>query len=189
MGKTWVVQVRTGHLHGKRVCRFLPHGNGSFYLQYLNREFELQFRWHKGICVTAVWKRGERLARPTAPRLKWGWPEMAIKKRQVQTTDVQHLAAVESALMAQHMALVEHMALRKYDDGSDREPGWITVKVTGAAWVVQVKDPDSCCSFTAVADTIDKAIDTANLLLACDEAPWEHDNWLAKAKAEKNKKK
>lgn len=113
---------------------------------------------------------------------------MAIKKRLVANTDVQHLASVECDLFTQHMSLVEHCALRKYDDGTDREPGWFTVKVTGAAWVVQVKDPDSCTSFSAVADTLDKALDTAALLLACDEAPWEHDTWLAKSKADKKKK-
>jgi hypothetical protein len=189
MGKTWVIRVNRLRLHGKRVCRFLPNGKGTFYLQYLDREFELLFRWRAGICVVAVWKRGERLARPTEPRIEWEFPSMAIKKREVQKTDVQHLASVECDLFAQHMALVEHCALRKYDDGTDREPGWFTVKVTGAAWVVQVKDPDSCTSFAAVADTLDKALDTANLLLACDEAPWEHDPWLAKTKAEKSRKK
>jgi len=188
MGRSWIVQVNKLALHGKRVCRFLPNGKGVFYLQFLDREFELQFRWRQGICVTAVWRRGERLSRPAMPRVLWEFPSMAIRKREVQKTDVQHLAAMETTLMSQHMALVEHCALRKYEDGADREPGWFTVKVTGAAWIVQVKDPDSCTSFSAVADTLDKAFDTANLLLACDEAPWEHDVWLAKSKMEKKKK-
>jgi hypothetical protein len=114
---------------------------------------------------------------------------MAIKKRSIDVSGVIHLAAVETVLFSQHLALVEHCALRQYDDGSPREPGWITVKTTGAAWVVQVKDPDSRKSFTAVADTLDKALDTASLLLACDDAPWEHDAWLEKAYVEKSRKK
>lgn len=113
---------------------------------------------------------------------------MAIKKREVSKSDVQHLAAVETVLFKDHMPLLEHCCLRKYEDGTDREPGWITIKVTGAAWVIQVKDPDSATSFAAVADTLDKALDTAALLLAADEAPWEPDQWLARAKAEKKKK-
>jgi len=188
MGKSWTVHWSGVHLHRGRVSRYLPKGKSTFYLIMPDREFELTATFKKGMCVVAVWRPNERLSRPTAPRLRWEMPSMAIKRREVTTTDVQHLAAMETTLMSQHMALIEHCALRKYEDGSDREPGWFTIKVTGAAWVVQVKDPDSRKSFSAVADTFDKAIDTANLLLACDDAPWERDVWLEKMMAEKKKK-
>ena len=189
MGKTWDVYVYGNALHGKRPCRYVPKGKSYFYLHTNRYTFSLTAKFKRGIALTAQWVRGDRLLGRSATMFEWEYPSMAIKKRQVVNSDVQHLAAVESSLMAQHMALVEHCALRKYDDGTDREVGWFTVKVTGAAWVVQVKDPDSCMSFAAVADTLDKAFDTANLLLACDEAPWEHDVWLAKAKMEKDRKK
>jgi len=39
-----------------------------------------------------------------------------------------------------------------------------------------------------VADTLDKALDTAALLLACDEAPWEQDVWLKNSQQKKKKK-
>lgn len=100
----------------------------------------------------------------------------------------QHLAPVETVRFSDMMSLVEHMAFRKYDDGEPREPGWVTIKTQGAAWVVQVKDPDGCVSFTAIGETLDKALETAGLLLACDEAPWEPDTFLAQAKARKAKK-
>lgn len=97
-----------------------------------------------------------------------------------------HLAPMESELFRDMMSLVEHCAVRLYDDNSPRDIGWWTVKTLGAAWVVQVKDPDSCCSFNAIGDTIDKALATAALLLSSEEAPWESDNFL---KAQKAKKK
>lgn len=188
MGKTWSVGTYTGRLHTGRVCRYLPRGVSHFYVWFGKWELELTAKSRRGICVTAGWRGNTRLLRPGEPDLQEEYPSMAIKKRQVTAGDLQHLAAVETILFKEHMPIVEHCALRKYEDGTDREPGWITIKVTGAAWVVQVKDPDSCMSFPVVADTLDKALDTAALLLGCDEAPWEHDVWLAKSKAEKKKK-
>lgn len=102
--------------------------------------------------------------------------------------DAKHLAPVETALFKDMMSLIEHCCVRKYDDGDAREPGWITIKTQGAAWVVQIKDPDACCSFSAVGETLDKALETAALMLSCEEAPWEPDSWLTAAAAKKRKK-
>lgn len=112
-----------------------------------------------------------------------------MRKRQPlqQTEGVKHLAALESNYFGQLLSLVEHCAVRQYDDGTPRETGWFTIKVQGAAWIVQVKDPDGCCSFNALGDTLDKALETAALFLTCDEAPWEHDAFLAQSKARKKK--
>lgn len=111
---------------------------------------------------------------------------MKKKSAKVGAEAGKHLAAVESTIFQGLMPLVEHCAIRQYDDGDPRDPGWLTVKTQGAAWVIQVKDPDSGCSFAAVADTLDKALETAALLLSCDEAPWEPDRFLA-ANAKKKK--
>jgi len=110
------------------------------------------------------------------------------KKMSKGAEGVKHLAAMETNMFSQLMPLVEHMALKQYDDGEARETGWITIKTQGAAWCVQVKDPDAAVSFTAVADTLDKALETAALLLGCDDAPWEMDRFLAQGKANKGKK-
>jgi len=188
MGKTWIVYVERLRLHSKRVCRFLPKGTSQFYLNTFKNTLLLTARYKRGICVVAAWRRGNSYLHRDGRVYEAEFPSMAIRKREVSKSDVVHLASMDTNLLHAHMPLVEHLALRKYEDGTDREPGWITLKVTGAAWVVQVKDPDSATSFSAVADTIDKALDTAALLLACDEAPWEPDQWLARAKAEKKKK-
>jgi len=101
--------------------------------------------------------------------------------------NVKHLAPVETKIFGELLSLVEHCAIRQYDDGDTREPGWITIKTQGAAWVVQVKDPDSAASFTALGSSLDQALETAALMLSCDEAPWEPDTFLAAAKARKKK--
>lgn len=112
-----------------------------------------------------------------------------MKKRQAvgAAGGQKHLAPVESNYLSSLLPLVEHCAIRQYDDGDAREPGWFTVKTQGAAWIVQVKDPDGCVSFSAVGETLDKALETAALLLSCDEAPWEPDSFLASAKARRKK--
>ena len=113
---------------------------------------------------------------------------MAIKKRESKAKDIKHLAPVESRLFEGLLSLVEHMCMMQYEDGTPRIPGWVTLKSQGAAWCMQVKDPDSCSSFTAVGPTLDAAVETAALLLACDDAPWEADKWLAESAARAKKK-
>lgn len=112
-----------------------------------------------------------------------------MRKKQAASAanGAKHLAPVESNYFAQLLPLVEHCAVRQYDDNDPREPGWFTVKTNGAAWVIQVKDPDGGVSFTAIGETLDKALETAALLLSCDEAPWEVDSFLVSAKARKRK--
>jgi len=119
----------------------------------------------------------------------WRGEETSVKKvKRSEVSAVKHLAALGTEMFRDHMSLVEHVALMQYDDGELREPGWITIRTSGAAWQVVVKDPDSACSFIAIAKTLDEAIATASLLLGCEEAPWEPDAWLAQSKARSKKK-
>lgn len=98
-----------------------------------------------------------------------------------------HLASMESNVFAKLFNLVTHCAVTRYDDGDPRRPGWFTIKTLGSAWVVQIKDPDSCLQMTATAQSLDDALCLADLLLGGDEAPWEPDPFL-KQQASKNKK-
>jgi len=110
---------------------------------------------------------------------------MKKKLGKLEAKEVKHLAALESEVFRGLLPLIEHCCVRLYEDGDPREPGYFTVKTSGAAWVVQVKDVDACVSFSAVADSLDKALETAALLLSCEDAPWEHDRFLADAKKRK----
>lgn len=107
-----------------------------------------------------------------------------VKKKNAAKPEslARHVAPVETNLFAGIMPLVEHMAVTKYDDNDSREPGWLTIRTQGSAWAVVVKDPDSGNSFTSVAETLDKALETAALLLSCDEAPWAPDAYLKRTK-------
>jgi hypothetical protein len=142
----------------------------------------------KGIRVSGLWLPGDNLLQPPAESRRWGLPEMKKKSVKTGAEGGKHLAALETTRWGDMLSLVEHCAVTRYDDGDARTPGWITIKTSGAAWLVQVKDPDSASSFTAVAETLDKALETAALLLACDEAPWEPDRWLLAQQSGKRKK-
>jgi len=186
--KWWFIEARGMHLHRGRPCRWLPKGKSEFRIGLGKYVFHLQASWRRGIWLALRDYRGE-VPRGAVSPIVYKRPSM---KRRVSKSSpeggAQHLAPVETNRFADMMSLVEHLAYRKYDDGEPREPGWVTIKTQGAAWVVQVKDPDAAVSFSAIGETLDKALETAALLLACDEAPWEPDTFLAAARARKAKK-
>jgi len=87
------------------------------------------------------------------------------------------------------MGLVAHCADIKYDDGQARQPGWITIKTMGSAWVVECKDPDTTAVLRVVQATLDDALALASVLLESEEAPWEQDKWLQQQKLTSARKK
>lgn len=185
--KTWFVLLNRWSLHRGRPRRWLPAGKCQFMVLTARWEYVLTSVQRRGMCVVERWPRHVRLGAVGKAPLTWEYPDMKKRQPAAGAGGAKHLAALESDLLRDLLPLVEHCAVRQYDDGEAREPGWITIKTQGAAWCVQVKDPDGCCSFTAVAQTLDKALETACLLLACDEAPWEPDAFLSASKARKKK--
>jgi len=187
MAKTWVVICHRWRLHGVRPCRFLPRGVLSFYIARKTFVYTLTSKPFKGICLTAALRNGNASLPSEKPTWTWEFPDMKKKSVASAESGGRHLAALESNILAQLLPLVEHMGVTRYDDGDARLTGWVTIKTQGAAWVVQVKDPDSGNSFTVVDASLDKALETASLMLACDEAPWSPDPFL-KAQGAKKKK-
>jgi len=124
------------------------------------------------------------------PQAEWYGDLLKVKKKKqsAQSSDAAHLAAMESTLLGRLHPLVAHCCSTKYDDGDPRLPGWFTVKTMGSAWVVEVKDADTCMRLVVVQQTVDEALTLASLLLESEEAPWEPDQWLVAAKAKKGKK-
>lgn len=124
------------------------------------------------------------------PGYEWAGSVRSMKKKRQQAAnhDAQHLAAVESQLFQKLHPLIAHCAVTKYEDGDARKPGWWTLKTMGSAWVVEVKDPDTCMRLVVVQQTADEALMLASVLLESEEAPWEPDPWLSQ-QAAKNRKK
>lgn len=188
MPKTWVIHARGLHLHRGKPKRWLPKGKSTFYVCLGRYIFTLRGLSRRGICTLSRCRTDLRYA--TDPgALMWEVPSMKKKlSKAALEGGVKHLAPVETNRFADLMSLVEHCCFKVYDDGDPREPGWVTIKTVGSAWCVQVKDPDACVSFTATGSTLDAALETAALLLACDEAPWEEDRWLKQQRQGKGKK-
>jgi len=183
VAKHWFVQVDSWSLHRVRPRRFMPHGTCHFRVGLNDVVYHLTSEWWVGIWLTAISFRGPDFRAREGLVIPVGRP--VVKKKTAATPagdGARHIAAVETEILKGLMPLVEHCALVRYDDGDPRSPGWLTIKTIGAAWCVQVKDPDSCNSFQFVSDTLDHALEGAALLLACDDAPWQPDAWLKKSK-------
>lgn len=188
MGKEWSVLYRGNRWIGRRPCRWLPKGSGTFWVLTAKARYGMAFRPFKGICLVSAWSHYFGVGGSTPQLLRREeYPSMKQVKRSERAA-VKHLAAMETEVFRDFLPLVEHCGMLQYEDGSPRKPGWFTVRTNGAAWVVSVKDPDSCSSFQTVGKTLDEAMGSAALLLGCEEAPWEHDSFLAQAEKRSSKK-
>jgi len=172
-----------------RPCRWTPRRKTLFHVFWGCIRLSVWYRPWRGFYLAAVtWADRQESVVVPQPVTKGH----RVKKRKPggSSTDAValHLAPIESNVFAKLFNLVQHCAVTRYDDGESRQPGWFTVKTAGSAWVVQVKDPDSCCSLQAIGNTLDDALALADLLLGADDAPWEVDRFLKKQEAEKRKK-
>jgi len=173
--------VLTGN---RRKCRtrpkhWTPRKKTWYILRLRRKDVMVCYVPFRGFHARSVLERGGPL---TDPIFVYPPPEFSMKRvqpgKQTAEGSANHIAAVESSILAKLHCLVAHCATTRYEDNSPRRPGWWTVKTLGAAWVVQVKDPDSCCQIQATAQTLDDALALADLLLGSEEAPWEPDPWL-----------
>lgn len=177
---------RTGRR--RRPCRWLSKDwetwafvkNGAKVVLYGRRWF--------GICAWSVERRG--VVSQCWPDATW-IGDVAMKKRVPRAVGAEapaHLAAVESNLFSRLMPLVAHCCETRYDDGTARTPGWWTLKTMGSAWIVEIKDPDTCSRLVVVQQSVDDALALASVLLESEEAPWEPDPWMRAAAAKKKTK-
>lgn len=164
-----------------------PFRKSVYYIRHRSCTIRLTWAPFVGMAVTALW-RPSPLWSPSDPP-SFSWEFHAMKKRSVPAGADGEPNRVEmaSAVLKGHVSLVEHCACTRWEDGTPREPGWITIGTSGSSWTVTVKEPDACASFRVVAPTIDQALDTAALLLACEEAPWERDRFLEEQRKRKKK--
>jgi len=166
----------------------LPRGSGWFWLRTRTDWMCFTFRCFHGLHL--VWrgqfKPGE-FPRPGLPGLR-EIPNVKKKTAAAASGPERHLAAVESEILRDHLAIIEHLAVTQYDDGDPRQPGWITIRTQGRAWVCDVKDPDSACSFRILATTVDELLESVQELLNSENSPWEPDQYLKSKSKPKPKK-
>lgn len=174
--------------HGSfKPHRWLSKNWEPFYLLVGDVRFDLTGKKWYGITCYSTTRKGGVFSH--WDDVEW-WGDLQMKKKKAKDTSAApaaHLAAMESPLFAKIHSLVAHCAATAYDDGDPRQVGWWTVKTMGSAWVVEVKDPDTCARLVVVQQTLDDALTLAALLLDSEEAPWEPDPWLMASKAKKKK--
>lgn len=141
-----------------------------------------------GVTLWATSKEGVSI--PFWPEATWYGDLDMVKRRKAPEVGGQHkhLAPMESNVLAKCHALIAHCAATQFDDGTPRKPGWFTVRTRGAAWEIEIKDPETCSRLVVIQQSLDDALALATVLLDSEEAPWEADPWLAKAAGAAKKK-
>lgn len=111
-----------------------------------------------------------------------------VRKPKVgEKSSVKHLAALESEMMRDHMAVLEALAMMQYADGTPRKAGFLGVFTDGDQWCVFLKDNTGQCKLPARGRTWDEMMDALQILLESEDAPWEPDD-LAERKKERRRK-
>ena len=164
----------------RRPGRWLSsHGSTLIHVFRLDVYFHLWYTPAAGVYCASVSKWGSVFC---PPLYRYARPEMNVKKINLKPEGSKdgpsHIAPVESTVFARFHSLVAHCSVTRYDDGEARQPGWFTVKTQGAAWIVQIKDPNACAQLQCIGETLDDALALAELLLGADSAPWEIDPWM-----------
>jgi len=184
----WVISSSRVRKGWRRPRQWMPHEPTCFLVQLLDRALGVGYQPYRGMYPISMFRGRGALGIPVAV---WPRPEYTMKRRNVQTESSpdgpNHLAAVETNIFHQLPNLVAHCCLVRYDDKSVRKPGWFTIKTMGAAWVVQVKDPDGGCQMQLTAQSLDDALCLADVMLGAETAPWEPDQFLRASEAKKKK--
>lgn len=89
-----------------------------------------------------------------------------------------HMAAVETDLLGALTQIVAHLTHTRYDDGTARQTGTISVRTQGSLWICEARDWDAAARLRAAANTLDDALVLLDTLLGADTAPWEPDVYL-----------
>lgn len=143
-------------------------------------------RW--GICLISLVKGGTR-------HYQWdnvrdvGDLSMITRRFKPEPGEPQdHIAPLESKILAKQLGLVHHMAATRYTDGTARVPGTVSITTQGVSWVVTINDVDSCARLRVLAATLDAALLHAATLISEPEAPWEPAPWLEREVKGKKRK-
>lgn len=171
-----------------RPRRWVPKAEAHYLLVGLELSILVLYLPWRGLYPLSSWKGSDTLSGRT-PHVTWEEIEMRKKKIQaVGSADgPSRLASSETKILTALPNVVDHCCVTRYDDGSARATGWITIKTVGPMWVVAVKDPDGCCQMMCSATALDDALALADVMLGADDAPWQPDPFLLNTGSKKRK--
>jgi len=173
MAKVWSVINRQGRWCGTRPRCFAPMGNSEFWLLTEHRKLLMRSMPFRGLHAAEVWSKSWCHDGPSEVLLG-RFRRMSVKKVKVaDRASVKHLAALETELLRDHMAIVEHLVLLQYSDSSPRQTGYLGVWTQGSAWVARITDKDADATLTCEGKTLDEALTLLHMMLGAEDAPWE----------------
>lgn len=174
----------------RRAGRLLPaRGERWFWVGWNATRFLLRWEKWQGIRVVSV----HRHRTPDEP-ITFYRPEefttVPIKRRTPLAEPVPLPALpATSKVLAKCPLLCEFLSATAYEDGSARQPGYVTLRNRVIEWELTLYDPDAGARVALRARTLDDVFATAEVLLSSAEAPWEPDRYLMEQLARKPKKK
>ena len=182
-----LIHGRTRPTCGTRIRQWLPRAARLYTLLVGPLRIDLRYRPRSGYRPVATWAVPVP-GSATLDRQEIAWePEM----RRVSVTATAGAALPGapsvSVLLSKLKTLVLHCCSTSYDDGSPRQPGWITIKTRGATWQVICKDPDGAASLEVEGKSLDDTLSLANELLGSENAAWAPDPYLQSRKPKKRK--
>jgi len=173
VSKVFLLIYRGNRWIGQRPCRWAPMG--VFFFRVLTGEglLGISSRPFRGLFVTEGWSLIPHCGSMPNKRL-WTRRRPDVKKVKLsERSAVRHLAPLETEYLKEHMGIIEQLAMLQYDDGSVRQTGYLGIWTQGATWFVRVQDKDADASLTCEGRTLDEALDTLQLQLGSEGAPWE----------------
>lgn len=149
----------------------------------------LEWRYRRGWwCLErGRFERGEPVRMGEYPR-----PEEYVLKRRVQPSEgdlILPFLGRESKLLIKLPRLCEFLSATTYEDGTFRQPGYLTFRNRLTTYEVTLYDPDAGMRLALRAVTIDEALTLAEKAVDAEGMPWEVDQYLTDQIAKKVKKK
>jgi len=150
--------------------------------------FELFFR--RGFGYSAVWceRAGRRVHMWEEPFWWEGAKNMKRRRSEVTQDSGVAVASLDLKKLVEFLPIVQHLAVRRYDDGEPRTPGVITLRTIGSLWQAMCKDPDTRQEMPVVAQTFEDLLYLTAATLDAPDAVWQPDPWAEKMFAQKKKK-
>lgn len=174
----------------KKVGQWLPR-SGEKMIRVVGPRHWLLVQWlpREGYWVVASGEVGKPYTQPFYfnPRYQGD----AMKRRQAARPGDTVIPALPSASVhwPKLPAIREFISATKYDDGTPRTPGYITVRNRVTMYEVTMYDPDGAARICTRAPKLDDALSLMEQLLGVEDAPWEHDRYLAEQQAKQKPRK
>jgi len=94
----------------------------------------------------------------------------------------------ESKVLHNLPKIREFLSATAYDDGSVRQPGYMTIRNRTWSYEITLYDVDAGLRCPVRSPTLDDVLAAAELLLEAEDAPWEIDQYL-QSQLQRGKKK